>query len=63
MVSADKFDGGFSTIDDSYTQACAADKTKKKLNLRVLNLISSVNKTNSLVWHEALEWNSRLKAI
>ena len=30
MVSADKFDGGFSTTDDSYTQACAADKTKKK---------------------------------
>ena len=32
MVSADKFDGGFSTIDDSYTQACAADKTKNKKN-------------------------------
>ena len=48
MVSANKFHGSFNTIDDSYTQACAADKAKN-LNLIVLNLISTVNKTNCLV--------------
>ena len=36
------------TIDDSYIQTCAAGKAKN-LNLIVLNLISSVNKTNCLV--------------
>ena len=59
MVSANKFHGSFNTIDDSYTQACAADKAKN-LNLIVLNLISSVNKTNCLVQHETFGRKCRL---
>ena len=48
MVTVNKLHCSFNTIDDSYTQACAADKAKN-LNLIVVNLISSVNKTNCLV--------------
>lgn len=50
MVSVNKFHESFNTVDDSYTQACAYTQDKaKNLNLIVLNLISSVKKTNCLV--------------
>ena len=49
MVSVNKFHESFNTVDDLYTQAGAYTQNKaKNLNL-VLNLISSVNKTNCLV--------------
>ena len=59
MVTVNKLHCSFNTIDDSYTQACAADKAKN-LNLIVVNLISSFNKTNCLVQHETFECKCKL---
>ena len=48
IASVDKFRGSFNSIDDSYIQACAPDEAKE-LNVKVFNLISSVNETKCLV--------------
>ena len=47
-------DGSCNTIDDSYARIYVSDKLKSE-NVKVLNLMSKVDKTRFLVQHESFE--------
>ena len=54
VVNVNKFGGSFNTVDDPYTQGRAPDKAKE-MNVKVFNLILSVNKQNVQLQYECKE--------
>ena len=53
-VNVNKFDGSYNTVDDPYAQVCVPDKLKN-MNVKVFNLMLSVNETRFLVQHDFCE--------
>ena len=45
IVSVKKCGGSCNTIYDSYARVCVPNKVKKKLNLKVFNLMPGINET------------------
>ena len=59
-VSVDKCGGSCNIIDDSYARICFPNKVKNK-NVKVLDLISEINKTRVLLQHESYKCKRRLQ--
>ena len=61
-VKINKCSGNSNTINDPYAKICVPDVIKN-LNLKVFNLLTRINETRSIKWHESCKWIRRLDKI
>ena len=50
-IKINKCSGSCSNINDPYAKLCAPD-IAKNINVKVFNLISRINETTQIIWHE-----------
>ena len=60
-IKTSKCSGSCNNINDSFTKICDPDVVKN-LNVKVFNLISRMNKTRHIAWHETCKCTCRLDA-
>ena len=60
-IEANKCSGSCNNINDPYAKLCAPDVVKK-INVKVLNLMSRTNETRHIKWHGTCECKCRLDA-
>ena len=53
--------GSCNNINDSYAKICVPDIIKN-INLKVFNLMSRINETRQIIWHETCKCICRLSA-
>ena len=58
-IKVNKCSGICSNINDSYAKLCVPDIIKN-INVKVFNLMSRINETRQLIWHETCKWICRL---
>ena len=58
-IKLNKCSGSFDNINDSYTKLCIPDIVKK-INTRVFSLMSWINQTRHIEWHEICKYKCRL---
>ena len=61
-IKISKCSGNCNNINDPYAKVCVPDIIKN-LNVKVLNLMSTTNKTRFIEWHEKVKCKCRLDAI
>ena len=61
-VKINKCSGNSNTINDPYAKICVPDVIKN-LNLKVFNLLTRINETRSIKWHESCKCIRRLDKI
>ena len=61
-VKINKCSGNCNNINDPYAKICVPD-TVKKLNVKILNLMSRTNETRFIKWHETYKCICRLDKI
>ena len=61
-IKTSKFSGNCNNINDPYARICVPNVVKN-LNVKVFNLISRINETRSIKWHETSKCECRLDAI
>ena len=50
-IKVNKCSGSCSNINDPYAKLCVPD-ISKNINVKVFNLISRINETRQIIWHE-----------
>ena len=50
-IKINKCSGSCNNINDSYTKLCTPDIVKN-INVKVFNLMSRINETRHIIWHE-----------
>ena len=58
-IKVNKCSGSCSSIDDPYAKLCVPDIIKN-INVKVFNLMSRINETRQIVWHETCKCICRL---
>ena len=58
-IKVNKSSGSCSNIHDPYAKLCVPDIIKN-INVKVFNLMSSINETRQIIWHETCECICRL---
>ena len=58
-IKVNKCSGSCSNINDPYTKLCASDIIKN-INVKVFNLMSRINETRQIIWHETCKCICRL---
>ena len=62
-IRVNKCSGSFNNINDPFAKLCVPDVVKN-INVKVFNLMSRINETRQIVWHESCKCVCRLtKAI
>ena len=61
-IKINRCNGNCNNINDPYARICVPDIVKN-LNVKVFNLMSKTNETNSIEWHESCKCICRLNAI
>ena len=61
-IKTSKFSGNCNNINDPYARICVPNVVKN-LNVKVFNLISRINETRPIKWHETSKCECRLDAI
>ena len=57
-IKVNKCSGSCSNINDLYAKLCFPDVIKS-INVKVFNLMSRINETRQIIWHETCKCNSR----
>ena len=60
-IKLNKCSGSCNNINNSYAKLCIPDVVKK-INVKVFNLMSRINKTRQIFWHETCKCICRLSA-
>ena len=60
-IKVNKCSGGYNDINDPYVILCVPDIIKN-INVKVFNLMSRINETRHIIWHETCECVCRLTA-
>ena len=60
-IKTSKYSGNCNNINDPYGKMCIADVVKN-LNVKVFNIMSRINKTRHIKWHETCKCKCRLDA-
>ena len=58
-IKVNKCSGGRSNINDPYAKLCVSDIVKN-INVKVVNLMSRINETRQIIWHETCKCKCRL---
>ena len=58
-IKVNKCSGSCSNINDPYAKLCVPDIIKN-INVKVLNLMSRINETRQIIWHETCKCICRL---
>ena len=58
-IKVNKCSGGCSNINDPYAKLCDSDIIKN-INVKVFNLMSRINETRQIIWHETCKCICRL---
>ena len=58
-IKVNKCSGSCSNINDPYAQLCVPD-IFKNINVKVFNLMSRINETRQIIWHETYKCVCRL---
>ena len=61
-VKINKCSGNCNNVNDPYAKICVPDVIKN-LNLKVFNLLTRINETRSIKWHESCKCICRLDKI
>ena len=61
-VKINKCSGNCNNVNDPYAKICVPDVIKN-LNLKVFNLLTRINETRSIKWHESCKCIRRLDKI
>ena len=61
IIKVNKCGGSCNGINDPYAKLCVPDIIKNK-NVRVFNLMSRINETRHIIWHETCKCICRLSA-
>ena len=61
-IKTSKCNGNCNIINDPYSKICVPDVVKN-LNVKVFNLISRINETRHIEWHETCRFECRLDSI
>ena len=61
-VKINRCSGNCSNINDPYARICVPD-VAKNLNVKVFNLMSRTNETESIKWHKTCKWICCLNKI
>ena len=62
IIKVNKCCGSCNSINDTYAKLCIPDVVKN-INVKVFNLMSRINETRHLIWHETCKSICRLSAI
>ena len=60
-IKVNKCGGSCNSINDPYAKLCVPDSVKNK-NVKVFNLMSRINETRHIIWHETYKCICRLNA-
>ena len=60
-IKVNKCSGSCNNINDPYAKLCVPDVIKN-INVKVFNLISRINETRHIIWHETCKCICRLSA-
>ena len=58
-IEVNKYSGSCNNINDPYAKLCAPDLVKNT-NVKTFNLMSRINKTRHIMWHETFKCKCRL---
>ena len=58
-IKVNKYSGSCSNINDPYAKLCISDIIKN-INVKVFNLMSRINETRQIIWHETCKCVCRL---
>ena len=58
-IKVNKYSGSCNNINDPYAKLCLPDITKN-INVKVFNLMSRINETRQIIWHETCKCICRL---
>ena len=58
-INVNKYSGSCSNINDPYAKLCIPDMVKN-INVKVFNLMSRINETRQILWHETCKCVCRL---
>ena len=58
-IRVNKCSGSCSNINDPYAKLCVPDIVKN-INVKVFNLMSRINETRQIIWHETCKYVCRL---
>ena len=58
-IKVNKCSGSYSNINDPYAKLCVPDIIKN-INVKVFNLLSRINETRQIIWHETCKCICRL---
>ena len=61
IIKVNKCSGNSNNINDPYAKLCIPDIIKK-INVKVFNLMSRINETRQILWHETCKCVCRLSA-
>ena len=61
-IKVNKRSGNCNNINDPYAELCILDVIKK-INVKVFNLMSSINETRQILWHETCKCVRRLSVF
>ena len=61
-IKVNKRSGNCNNINDPYAELCIPDVIKK-INVKVFNLMSSINETRQILWHETCKCVRRLSVF
>ena len=61
QVFVNKYSGSCNYINDSYAKLCVPDVVKN-INIKIFNLMSGINETRHVSWHETCTCKCRLDA-
>ena len=60
-INVKKYSGSCNNINNSYAKLCVSDVVKN-INAKVFNLMSRINETRHIIWHETCKCICRLSA-
>ena len=60
-IKVNKCNGSCNNINNPYVKLCVPDVVKS-LNVKVFNLMSRINETRHIIWHETCKYICRLSA-
>ena len=60
-IKVNKYSGSCSNINDPYAKLCVPDIIKN-INVKVFNLMSRINETRQIIWHETCKCACRLNS-
>ena len=58
-IKVNKCSGNCNNINNPYAKLCIPD-VLEKINVKVFNLMSRINETKQILWHETCKWVCRL---